>query len=56
MKCFGLDVSTSVLSQATKQLFKVGEDAEQLSDKKGYIFPSVVEKLLFIVKRSRPYL
>ena len=30
------------------------EDAEQLRDKKGYIFHSVVGKILFIMKKYRP--
>ena len=30
------------------------EDAKQLSEKKGPLFHSVVAKLLFIMKRSRP--
>ena len=47
-------VSTPVLSPPTKIVFEVREDAENLSNKKGYLFHSVMAKLLFIMKRYRP--
>ena len=50
---FGEDVSTSVTSPATNKLFEVRDDFEQLSDKNGELFHSVVANLLFIMKRSR---
>ena len=53
---FSEDVSTLVTSTATMKLFEVREDAKQLSEKKGEFFHSVVEKLLFIIKGSRPNL
>ena len=54
MEIFGEDVSTLVTSPATKKFFEGREDAKQLSDKRRELFHLVVEKLLFIVKRSRP--
>ena len=49
---FREDVSTSVTSPETNKLFEVREDFEQLSDKNGELFHSVVANLLFIMKRS----
>ena len=34
MEIFGQDISTSVISPATKKLFEVREDSKQLSEKK----------------------
>ena len=51
---FGEDVSTLVTSPAIKKLFEVREYAKQLSDNKVELFHSVVVKLFFIIKRSRP--
>ena len=51
---FGEDVSTLVTYPATKKLFEVKENSKQLSEKKGELFPLVVYKLLFSMKRSRP--
>ena len=50
---FGEYFITPVSSPATKKLFEVREDAEKLSEKKGYIFHSAVEKIFFIIKSSR---
>ena len=38
-----------------QKLFEVIEGSEQLSDKKGYLFHSVVSILLFIMKMSKLY-
>ena len=38
------------------KFFEAREDDKQLSDKKGELFHSVAEKLLFIMKRSGNYL
>ena len=53
IEMFGEDVSALVKYLATKKLFKVSEYSKQRSDNKGELFHSVVEKLLFIMKRSR---
>ena len=50
---FGEYVITSVLYLATKQLFEVREYFEQLSEKQGELFHSIVAKLLFIMKIPR---
>ena len=54
IEIFGEDVSTSVTSPATNKLFEVREYSEQLSKKKVKMFKLVVEKLLFIMKGSKP--
>ena len=54
IEMFGEDVIMLVTYPATKQFFEVKEDAEQMSEKKGELFHSVVETFLFITKRSRP--
>jgi hypothetical protein len=54
IELFGEDVDERVTSPATKNLFVVDEKSEQLNDAKSEIFHSVVAKLLFIMKRSRP--
>ena len=43
-------------SPSNNNKIEMREDAEQLSDKKWYLFHSIVAKLLFIMKRYRPYL
>ena len=50
----GEDFSKSVSSPATKKLFEVREDEYKLSLKKGELFYSILEKLLFIMKWSSP--
>ena len=52
IEMIGEDISTSVTSPETNKLFEVREDCEQLSDKNGKLFHSVVANLLFIMKRS----
>ena len=49
---FREDFSTLVKSLSTNKLFEVREDFEEISDKNGELFHSVVAKLLFIMKRS----
>ena len=51
---FGEDVSTQVSPPATNKLSEVTEDANQLSENKGYLLNSLVEDLLFIMIRYRP--
>ena len=51
---FGEDASTSVSSRVTNKLFEVREDADKLSENKEELFHSVLAKLLFIMKGSRP--
>ena len=51
---FGEDVSTQVSPPATNKLSEVREDANQLSENKGYLLNSLVEDLLFIMIRYRP--
>lgn len=51
---FGEDVSIKVISPATKNLFEVDEASTPLDRKKQDIFHSVVARLLWIMKRSRP--
>ena len=51
---FGEDVDDKVTSPATKNIFSVNEECEQLNEAKSEIFHSVVAKLLFIMKRARP--
>ena len=43
-----------VTSPATNKLFEVRKDTKQLSDNKVELFHSVMVKLSFIMKRSRP--
>ena len=49
---FREDFSTLVKSLSTNKLFEVREDFEEISDKNGELFHSVVAKLLFIMKKS----
>jgi hypothetical protein len=51
---FGKDVDDKVTLPAMKNLFMVNEKCKQLDEAKSKIFHSVVAKLLFIIKRSRP--
>ena len=50
---FGEHFSASVSSPATKKVSDLREDSEQLFEEKRELFQLVVEKLLFIIKRSR---
>ena len=52
----GEDVSMLVTYPETNKMFNGMEYAKQVSKKKGEFFHSVVEKLLFNMKMSRPYL
>ena len=54
MEIFGEDVSAPVSYSATKNKFKVREDEEKPSDKKGDLFHLFVSNLFFIMKGSRP--
>jgi hypothetical protein len=54
IESFGEDVSTNVSSAATKKLFGHDASAEVLDPKRADIFHSVVAKLLWVMKRSRP--
>ena len=54
IECFREDVSGHVSSPATKNLFKVNEESPPLSKKRQDIFHSVVARLLWVMKRSRP--
>ena len=56
IESFSQDVSALVTSTATKNIFEVRKDSEQLSEKKGENFHSVVANLLFIINGSIPYL
>jgi len=51
---FGEDVSEHVKNMVTKKLFVVDENSKPLSTDKAEIFHSVVAKLLWVEKRSRP--
>ena len=55
MKFFGEYISTPVSSPETVFL-EVREDTEKLCDKKGDLFHSVMEKILFMMKMFRTYL
>lgn len=48
------DLSASVSSPATKRLFEISETADKLSEEKSALFHSIVAKLLYLTKRSRP--
>jgi hypothetical protein len=54
IEAFGEDVSTKVSSPATKKLFEVNPDTPVLETERADIFHSVVAKLLWVEKRSRP--
>ena len=54
IELFDEDVSQNVSTPATKNLFVVNPDAEPLDESKADIFHSVVAKLLWVMKRSRP--
>jgi KUP system potassium uptake protein len=54
IELFGEDVSKNVATPATKNLFVVDPDAESLDRAKADIFHSIVAKLLWVMKRSRP--
>ena len=54
IKTFGKDVSRGVTSPATSKLFNVAEGEGKLSEEKAATFHSTVEKLLWIMKRTRP--
>ena len=47
-------VCGTVSSPATKRLFEVSEEAKPLDNKKSELFHSIVAKLLYVCKRSRP--
>ena len=53
MIMFGKYVSEPVSSLEAK-IFELREDVEQLNNNKGDILHSVLEKLLFLMKMSRP--
>jgi len=48
------DLCVKVSSPETKRLFDVREKAEPLNDEKSELFHSIVAKLLYLCKRSRP--
>jgi hypothetical protein len=54
IETFGEDVSKRVSSAATKKLFKINPATEDLDTERAGIFHSVVAKLLWVEKRSRP--
>ena len=54
IESFGEGVSMLFTSPAKNKLFEVREYSEQLSQNKGELFHSMVGKILFIMKRSRP--
>ena len=54
IELFGEDLSTHVTSPATKRLFCVNPDAEALDEDKAERFHTIVGKLLWAEKRSRP--
>jgi hypothetical protein len=54
IELFGEDLSTHVTSPATKGLFHVNPDAEALDEDKADRFHTIVGKLLWSEKRSRP--
>ena len=51
---FGEDMPIGVESPATSRLFDVTEGVEKLLEEKAATFHSMVAKLLWIMKRSRP--
>ena len=54
IESFGEDVSKNVASAATKMLFEVDASTKVLDVIRADIFHSVVAKLLWVMKRSRP--
>ena len=54
IKTFGKDVSRGLTSPAASRLFNVTEGADKRSEEKSTFFHSIVAKLLWIMKRSRP--
>ena len=54
IKAFGEDVSGHVSSLATKNLFEVNEESPLLPQKRQDTFHSVVARLIWVMKRSRP--
>jgi hypothetical protein len=54
IKAFVEDVSAKVSSPATKKLFETNPDSPALDTERAEIFHSVVAKLLWVEKRSRP--
>jgi hypothetical protein len=54
IETFGEDVSTNVSSAAAKKLFEINPATEVLDTERADIFHSVVAKLLWVEKRSRP--
>jgi hypothetical protein len=54
IETFGEDVSKRVSSAATKKLFEINPATEDLDTERADIFHSVVAKLLWVEKRSRP--
>ena len=52
---FGEELDNTVASPARKNLFKTHDgECEELDEARSDIFHSVIEKLLFIMKRGRP--
>ena len=51
---FGEVISKTAATASKPYLFNVREDAERLDKEKSEVFHSVVEKLLYIMKRTRP--
>ena len=54
IETFEEDIPKGLTSSATSRLFHVTEGADKLSKEKAATFHSTVEKLLWIMKRSRP--
>ena len=52
IKTFGGDVPRGVTSTATNRLFYVTEGADKYSEEKAATFPSTMEKMLWMIKRS----
>jgi len=53
---FGEVIKNTTATASKPYLFSVREDTERLDKEKSEIFHSVVAKLLYIMKRTRPYL
>ena len=51
---FGENITKKPTTLATKNLFNVQKDSEELNEEKSDLFQSILAKLLYICKRARP--
>ena len=56
LEYFGETLKGKVVNPTTSQLFTITSEGKELDDLKKYRYHSITNKILWIMKRSRPYL